>query len=304
MALPDFEAWAVFSRVADSGSFAAAARELNLSKATVSKMVSRLEQRLGATLFHRTPRRLSQTGMGRASLERAEHILAEGEALEEEASAQAVDPHGPIRVTAPIAFGVLHIAPLLPAFMARYPGITIDLRLSDEFIDVVGEGYDMAFRIAALQDSSLRARRICGIRRPLVGSPAYFARHGRPAHPRELEGHDGLLYAYSNPVDIWTFRHPEQGEYAVRMKCRMLANNADALVPALLADLGVAILPEFFVDGDLRTGRLETALDDWVITPNSFYVLTPPGRLRPARMSLLIDYLVEHFVQRPWAIAA
>ncbi len=302
MALPDFEAWAIFSRVADAGSFAAAARELNLSKATVSKAVSRLEERLGAALLNRTSRRLSLTEVGRASLERAARILDEGAAVEEEASAQATGPHGVIRMAAPVAFGVRHIAPLLPAFMARYPGISIDLRLSDDFIDIVGEGVDMAFRIAALPDSSLRARRICGIRRPLVASPAYFARHGRPAHPRDLEGHDGLLYAYLNPADIWTLRHPELGEYSVRMKCRLMANNADALGPALRAGLGVAIQPQFFVDEDLRAGRLETALDDWSITPASFHVLTPPGRLRPARVSLLIDYLVAHFLEKPWAM--
>jgi DNA-binding transcriptional LysR family regulator len=304
MALPDFEAWAIFSRVADAGSFAAAARELNLSKATVSKAVARLEARLGAALLHRTSRRLSLTDAGRASLERAARILSEGEAIEAEASAQAVEPHGVIRVAAPIAFGVQHIAPLLAAFMQLYPGVTIDLRLSDEFIDIVGEGFDMAFRIAALQDSSLRARRICGIRRPLVGSPAYFDRNGRPAHPRDLEGHDALLYAYLSPADIWTLRHPQLGEYSVRVKCRMMANNADALGPALLAGLGVAIQPEFFVDDDLRAGRLESVLDDWSMTPVSFYVLTPPGRLRPARVSLLIDHLVDHFIRKPWAMAA
>ncbi|MGR2662725.1 LysR substrate-binding domain-containing protein [Chromobacterium haemolyticum] len=299
--LPDLEAWAIFAKVAECGSFARAAAELTLSQATVSKAITRLEARMKTMLFHRTSRRITLTEAGHAALERASRILAEGEAVEADIAEQSTSLRGAVRVTAPMSFGLSHLAPLLPEFMARHPDVELDFHFSDEQVDLVAKRLDVALRIASLADSSLLARRLCAVRILLVGSPAYFARYGRPRHPRELAEHRALLYSNAPGGQFWRFRHADEGEFALEMPSPLRVNNAEALTPALRAGLGLALQPEFLAWQDVQAGELETVMMDWQVDPIALYILTPPGRSRPARVQALIDYLAARLAVAPWA---
>jgi DNA-binding transcriptional LysR family regulator len=298
--LPDFEAWAIFAKVAEAGSFARAADDLELSKATVSKAVSRLEARLGASLFHRTSRRLSLTESGRAALERANRIMAEGEAVEAETAAQSVIPRGLVRLAAPVSFGLLHMADILPDFLARYPEVTLDLNLADHRVDLVAEGYDLAVRIAQLPDSSLLARKLCDMRIMLVGSPRYFEAFGRPERPRDLAQHRCFTYANVESPDLWRFANAAGEDESVTVAGPMRVNSSESLSASLRAGLGVALQPEFICWRDLKEGRLETAMCEWRPPTPALHIVSPPGRLRPARVKVLMDFLAERLAPAPW----
>jgi DNA-binding transcriptional LysR family regulator len=295
--LPDFEGLAIFAKVAELRSFAGAAAELKLSKATVSKAVSRIEARLGARLINRTSRRFALTDAGQQLTGRAAHILAEGEAVEDAALAQATVPRGLVRLAAPMSFGVLHIAPLLPEFLATYPEVSIDLHLSDATVDLVGEGFDAAIRIAALPDSSLVARRLCDMPRYLVGSPAYLNKHGRPKHPLHLAQHRCIGYSYTTRSETWRFTKDGKSA-AIRPSGPYRVNNGDAMMPALIAGTGLGILPEFILRDALAAGRLERLLPDWAVALGAVHWVTPHGGPRPKRIEVLGDFLFEKLSHR------
>jgi len=266
MRLPDLEAWAIFAAVAEARSFTAAAETLGLSKASVSKAVSRLEAHLGQSLFHRTSRRLALTEAGRPLAEHARRIVAEANAAEEAARDGATAQAGRIRLAAPMTFGVMHVAPAIAEFLQTHPGIEIELHLSDARVDIVAEGIDVALRIGDLADSSLRARRLDGINTYLVAAPSYVAAHGAPAHPSDLARHRALRY--SNVTAPWRFRREGEAEVAVRPIGPLAANSGDA-------------------------GALVSLLEAWHSPVVGLHLLTPPSPLRPARVETLIRFLTE-----------
>src|SRR5262252_4693970 len=295
--LPDFEALAIFAKVVELRSFAAAASELVLSKATVSKAVGRLEERLGARLFNRTSRRLALTDAGQRLQERAARLLADGEAAESEALAQSTTPRGLVRFAVPMTFGIKTVAPLLPEFLEKYPEVSIDLHLSDAIVDLIGEGFDAGLRIARLPDSSLIARRLCGMPRHTVASASYLKRHGRPTHPMHLAQHKCFGYAYLSTPGVWHYTNASGEEASVRPAGQLRVNNGEALMPALLSGLGIADLPDFIVGDAIASGEVEVILKGWKQPEGAVHLVTPPGGPRPARVEVLADFLTKKFAR-------
>jgi DNA-binding transcriptional LysR family regulator len=301
--LPDLEAWGVFAKVASTGSFARAAKELSLSNATVSKLIARLEKRLGERLFHRTSRKLSLTETGRVLATRASRILAEAEEAEAEAQAQSVAPRGRIRLAAPMSFALHQLTHVLPEFLSAYPDVSIDLQLDDRVVDMVGQGIDVAIRIAALPDSSLVVRKLCPVKRLVVGAPQYFAKRGTPKEPRDLARHACLSYSLLATGDVWHFTNAKGETQSVSITGPMSANNADAFEGALAKGLGVALQPDFVVWKQLKDTTLARVLVDWSAPPANVNILTPGGRPHASRVTALIDFLIGRFASDkvPWA---
>jgi DNA-binding transcriptional LysR family regulator len=298
--LPDLEAWAIFAKVAELGSFNRAAADLGLSNPTVSKAIARLETRLGFSLFARTSRRLSLTEAGRNSLHRASRMLDEGWALEEEAGEQASVPRGLVRISAPLSFGAAYLGATLPSLMEAFPEIVLDFQLSDRKVDLIAEGFDLALRIASLEDSSLLARRLSTVRILLVGSPAYFERHGRPQRPADLVAHCALAYSGSAIKGNWKFSHAKHGEEEVEPPIRIWSDNVDMLNAPLIAGHGIALQPEFLIWKELRAGALEVAMPDWTVPPLGLHLLTPPSPRRPLRVQTVIEHLTRELSNPQW----
>ncbi|MCO8608984.1 LysR family transcriptional regulator [Burkholderia multivorans] len=302
--LPDLEAWAIFARVLETGSFARAAEALDLSQPTVSKAISRLERRLGTTLLYRNSRQVSLTPAGELARSRAMRILSEAAAAENEASSHATELRGPVRVAAPMSFASRYIAPLLPAFIERYPDVEIDLSVTDRTVDVVAGGFDLAVLIAELGDSSLRMRGLHAVHFALVASPGYLKRRGRPMHPRDLARRACLVYTGWAAPEPWQFRHADGTTFAVGTRGSVRSNSADVVMPALLAGRGIALQPEFVVADALKRGDLVTVMSDWHVDPVGVKLVMPPNTLRPVRVTAFVDYLVEQLSDAPWAPAA
>ena len=294
-----FTTLAVFVKVVDRQSFAAAAREFGLSPAMVSKHVHALEEQLGARLLNRTTRRLSLTEVGRGYYERARQILADLEDADRAASDLQATPRGTLKVNAPFSFGIRHLGPAVAAYLAAYPEITIELSLNDRYIDLLAEGVDVALRIGRLADSSLIARRLAPIRLVACAAPAYIARRGTPAAPRDLAAHDCLLYTYAASAEDWRFIGPGGEDEVVHVAGRLYANNGDVLISAALAGVGVALAPTFMAGEHVQAGRLVALLPGHRPPEAALYAVYPPGRHLSAKLRSFVDFLVARFGEEP-----
>lgn len=295
-----FRELSAFVAVVDAGSFVGAGEALRISKAAVSRCVQDLETRLGARLLQRTTRRLSLTEAGRAYYARARQLLADLDEADGAVGAVTGQPLGTIRINAPLSFGVLHLAPLWGEFMARYPGIELDITLSDRLVNLVDEGYDLAVRITRLQDSSLVSRQLAGTRILMCASPDYLARHGTPATLAEVAGHAVIAYSYSQSGDIWRFTRSDGVEEEVATRPRLRANNGDTCRAAALAGQGIVLQPTFLVGDDLAAGRLLRVLPAYSV-PVGIHAVYPSRKHVSLKLRVLLDYLAAAFATVPWA---
>ncbi len=287
-----------FVRVVETGAFARAGERMGISKSVLSRRVARLEEQLGARLLTRTAQGAQPTDIGQAYFERASNILAELEAAQEIVADAVTQVAGPIRLTAPISFGTRHLAPALVEFSRRHPRIELDVSLDDKRVDLVGGGFDLGIRIGKLPDSSLKARRLTSVRASVLASPDYLAEHGRPEHPRDLNGHDLLYYANLAMSEQFRFKIGNRVEQ-VSGNMRMRADSGDMLKAAACAGLGVVTLPNFIASDAIRSGELEVLLHDYPIPEVGMHAVMPPGRATTARVRALVDHLAAAFGPEP-----
>lgn len=288
--LDRIDAMTAFVAAGEAQSLTAAARKLGLSPSVMSRQISGLEARLGARLFHRTTRSLRLTDAGSRYLERARRILADLEEAELAVQNERAEPRGQLSVTAPLIFGRLHVAPLLARFAARHPQVTVELSLSDRFVNLVEEGHDLAIRIGHLPDSQLIARRFGETRRAVVASPAYLAKAGTPLHPRDLAELDVIAFTPLSPPFDWHF--VEAGEdLRVRPEPRFVTNNGDTAISLAFDGSGIARVLYYQVKDAIREGRLVEILEPFAPEPMPIYAVYPSARLLSGKVRAFIELI-------------
>lgn len=293
----------LFLRVLDQGSISAAARGMDISTAVASQRLKRLERNLGVRLLHRTTRRLHATPEGLALAEQGRALVEDLDALTSGLRRGASDIAGTLRITMSAAFGQHYVSPLLPEFLARYPRVRLSVNLSDQLVDLIGAGYDLAIRIGQLEDSTLVARRLASNQRLICASPDYLRRHGTPTTPQDLATHECLLLTGRNGrQDIWRLRDTSGKEHSVRVQGRFESDFGESLRDAALAGLGISQFSSWHACQDLRSGRLQQLLPGYTIDETGIYAVMPQRRLVPPRVRAFVDFLLEHFGGvPPWA---
>ncbi|ACK69921.1 transcriptional regulator, LysR family [Gloeothece citriformis PCC 7424] len=286
-----FESLRAFTEVIKGGGFAAAARQMNLSRSMVSKLVMNLENDLGVQLLLRTTRRVTPTPTGSAFYERCVTILAELEEAQLAVSQLHTEPKGLLKVNAPMSFGTLHLAPAIADFMLRYPDLQVQLTLEDRFIDPVAEGFDVTVRICKpFKAAGLIVHPLMKVKQVLCAAPSYLKKRGTPTHPHHLREHSCLHYGYFSTGNQWTLSGAE-GDYTIAISGALSSNNGEALKWAGIKGLGVVFLPTFIVGDELKQGSLVEVLSDYSVGELSVYVVYPTNRHLSLKIQLLTEFL-------------
>jgi len=290
---------AVFVRVVDDASFSSAARALKLTPSAISKLIVRLEDRLGARLLNRTTRRLSLTGEGRAYYERCRPILADIEDAERAVLDLNSAPKGLLKINASTAFAQYHVEPLIPGFLGQYPDLKIQLTMSDSLVNLVEEEVDVVIRIAKLPDSTLIARKLAPAKRLVAAAPSYIAKHGMPKSPDELSQHNCLTLSFETGLNQWEFEGGD-GPKRYRVKGNFESNNATALHDAALSGLGLIRAANFIIGPDIQAGRLIPVLSEFETQGESnIYAIYPQNRHLSPKVRAFVDLLCDKFLPVP-----
>ena len=289
----------VFVQVADTGNFSQVARDRGLSNSVVSKYVATLEEDLGVRLLNRTTRSLSLTEIGEDYRSRCRQILDHVENARQSVTSLHIEPRGLLRINAPMSFGIMHLGGVISRFTEAYPDVEIDLELNDRFIDVVGEGFDIALRIGSLEASTLIARKLAPIQRVCCGAPSYLKSKGSPVHPRNLVDHNGLYYGHRGWTEYWHLNGPD-GRHDVDGRVTLKSNNGDVLKAAAVSGAGLVVMPTFIMWEEVKADRLIHVLPDYRSQELGLYALYPPTRNLSAKVRLFIDHLVDAFGPEPY----
>lgn len=298
-----FQAVSAFAKVVEAGSFVAAAERLGVSVSTLSRQVAQLEAHLDARLLHRTTRRLSLTEGGRVFYERCVQLLADLEEAEEAATLQTVKARGTLRLTCGVSFGERHLAPAMGEFLGRYPGLRLDVELSDRVVDLVDEGFDAAVRIGPVGSLNLVGRKVGETRLVCCAAPAYVKRCGEPKTPEDLVAHACLTYEYSPWKNVWPFRDAEDRDRGVRITGPVRANSGLFLVALAVAGVAIVIEPDFIVGPHVLAGRLVPILRHFVLPPAGIHVVYPSRRHLSAKVRAFADFLAQRFVEPEWTLS-
>jgi DNA-binding transcriptional LysR family regulator len=286
------EAMRLFVRVAELGSFAAVAQQLGVARSVVTRQVAALERHLGAKLMVRNTRRLALTSAGTAYLEKCRVILNLVDAAETDVAEERAVARGHIRIGLPLSYGLKRLAPLLIEFARSHPEVSLEMDYTDRRVDLVEEGFDLSIRITSRLDPADVMRRLGRAQLVVVASPEYLARHGRPRRPADLASHECLGYVGDARRDAWPFMVNGRVAHAP-VRCRIRANNGDALAAAAAQGLGIALQPDFIAERYLAAGTLETILDEFPPPPLGVYALLPGTRYMPYRVRALVEFLSE-----------
>jgi DNA-binding transcriptional LysR family regulator len=306
--MDNIKAMRLFLTVVQIGSLSGAGRQSGLSPASVSRQITALEDDLGVRLLNRTSRRLSLTEAGKVYLERAERLLQDIEELRDAVNQLGERPRGTLRIQSRISLGTQHVAPLIPAFLAQYPDLKIDLWLTDTDLDLTEHGIDLAIRTGDLSDSTLVARHLASSPRVVCASPKYWAQRGRPATPEAIADHNCLTYRFEfgTAPALWQFRSDESPSINLQVTGNFHTNNGDALRVAALSGLGVALLPAWSVKDHLMAGTLERVLTDYEATVSDLdfgiYAVYLSRRNLSVKTRLFIDHLVAEFCKYDWTL--